>query len=46
MYSTPVAAVAALVPATVGGFFWEGLAAFTLITAFGALLRVLPRRGR
>jgi hypothetical protein len=44
MYGTPMAAVAALIPATTSDYFWFGMALFTLITAFGALLRILPRR--
>jgi hypothetical protein len=44
MYLTPMALVTALIPATATDFFWVGMASFTLITAFGALLRVLPRK--
>jgi len=44
MYATPVASVAAILPTTGSDYFWLFMALFTLITAFRALLRVLPRR--
>jgi hypothetical protein len=46
MYFAPAAAAAALLPTTGSDYFWLFMAAFTLVTAFGALLRVLPRRER